>query len=542
MRIMCANLSYTYPEQSAPVFEDVSFSLSDDSRLGVIGPNGSGKTTLLGLLTGKLVPTSGTLFRFLAGCAVAHIALDPGDRRLVSASALSAWRPELGETWQIMQEEPDSHAGAEAAAAFSAAGGYAVLAEVQRTLEQYEITEELWNRATSSLSTGERLWLRVAEATLSGARLLLLDEPTSHLDIRKRAELATMLQGMDRPYVVVSHDRRFLDLVCTQILELSRGHGRLYAGGYTDYMAAVRAQEGHDQDVYDTQTRKVRQLKRAIGGIREQAGRIETLAYRTSSGFFSHKAARMEKRARAMRRQLERSLAEAEEAKPFVEKKRVFAIDAIPRGGILASLEAVSATAGGRVLFRDLSMTIRGGDHWCVLGPNGAGKSTLLNVLLGTRKPDTGKAARSPSANIGFVPQHVALLHGDDRPIDLVRSTGGIGKEDARTLLGTLGIEDDQAFQPVGTLSAGQQKRVFIARIIAGAPDLLVIDELEGNLAIDAVVQLEQALSAFRGALVMVTHDAALARAVGREFLTLDGRGGWSRDTFPTGELPVEPH
>lgn len=542
MQITCSNLSYTYPDQSSPVFEDVSFSLSDDSRLGIIGPNGSGKTTLLGLLTGRLVPTSGALSRSLAGCAVAHIALDPGDTRLVRTSALSAYRPELGDTWQIMQEKPDSHVGTEAAAIFSAGGGYTVLAEVQRILGRYEIPEELWNRATSSLSTGERLWLRVAEATLSGARLLLLDEPTSHLDIRKRAQLAAMLQGLDRPYVVVSHDRRFLDLVCTQILELSRGHGHLYTGGYTDYMTAVRAQEEHDQSVYDVQARKVRQLRKAIGGIREQAGRIEALAYKTSSGFFSHKAARMEKRARAMRRQLERSLAEAEEAKPFIEKKRVFAIDTLPRGGILASLEAVSVTAGGRILFRDLSMTVRGGEHWCVLGPNGAGKSTLLSILLGTRIPDAGKAARSPSANIGFIPQHITLLHSDDRPIDLVRSTSGVGNEDARILLGTLGIEDDQAFQPVGTLSAGQQKRVFIARIIAEAPDLLVIDELEGNLAIDAVVRLEQALSAFSGALVMVTHDAALAQAVGREFLTLDGRGGWSRDAFPTGEWFDKPH
>ena len=130
------------------------------------------------------------------------------------------------------------------------------------------------------------------------------------------------------------------------------------------------------------------------------------------------------------------------------------------------------------------------------------------------------------------MPQQIVLDHGEQLPIDLVREAGGIGSEDARILLGTLGIEDDQVFQPVGLLSAGQQKRVFIARLVAARPDLLVIDELEGNLAIDAVTLLEQALSRFTGALVMVTHDAALALAVGQQFISLDGTGGWSQENL----------
>jgi ATPase subunit of ABC transporter with duplicated ATPase domains len=188
--------------------------------------------------------------------------------------------------------------------------------------------------------------------------------------------------------------------------------------------------------------------------------------------------------------------------------------------------------AGDRVLFHDLSITIRGGEHWCILGPNGAGKSTLLSILLGERQPDSGAASMARSIKVGYVPQQVTLTHGDELPIDLVRSASGLTRENARVLLGTLGIEDDQVFQPISQLSAGQQKRAFIAHIVAGAPDLLVIDELEGNLAIDAVVQLERALSEFSGALIMVTHDIALAQAVGEQFLTLDGQGGWSRENM----------
>jgi ATPase subunit of ABC transporter with duplicated ATPase domains len=533
MQITCTDLSFSYPEQATPLFDGVTFSISDGCRLGIIGPNGSGKSTLLGLLTGRLQPTAGTVGRSRPTPRIALIEMDEGDNKPVVASALAVRDPRLAHSWEVMQADAGSDSALEAAAAFAAADGYVVLAETQRTLAQTGVSDRLWGHTVASLSVGERLWLRVAEATLAGADLLLLDEPTSHLDIRKRAELAVTLQDLDRPYVVVSHDRRFLDLVCTQVLELTHGHGRLYAGGYTQYVATMRAQEEHDRDIYTVQTRKVRQLKQAIGASRQHAANIELLAHKSSFIGKTHYgaiAARLEKRAKAMRRQLERSLAEAQAAKPFIEKKRTFAIDGTTRGGILASFESVSAMAGDRILFRNLSLTVRGGEHWCILGPNGAGKSTLLSILLGKRQPDSGAASMARSIKVGYVPQQVTLTHGDELPIDLVRSASGLTREDARVLLGTLGIEDDQVFQPMSQLSAGQQKRAFIAQIVAGAPDLLVIDELEGNLAIDALTLLEQALSRFTGALVMVTHDAALAHAVGQQFIALDGKGSWSQD------------
>ncbi len=537
MQITCTNLSFSYPNQTTPLFDVVSFSISDGSRLGIIGPNGSGKSTLLGLLTGRLQPASGSISRSPPAPRIALIEMDTGNSWLVMTSALAVRSPLLGRAWSVMQSDSDANSTAEAAAEFAAEGGYAVLADVQRALAGAGLPQELWNHTVASLSVGERLWLRVAEALLARADLLILDEPTSHLDIQKRAELAVMLQDLDLPYVVVSHDRHFLDLVSTQVLELTRGRARLYTGGYTTYMATVKAEEKHDRDIYAVQTRKVMQLKKAIGRVKGQAGSIEALAYKSSSGFFSHKAAKMEKHAKAMRTRLERSLAEATAAKPFIEKKRNYVLEGSPHGGILVSLVRVTALAGNRMLFRDLSLTIRGGEHWCILGPNGAGKSKLLQIVIGQRQPDTGNVMLSPSVKVGFVPQQIALEHGEDIPIDLVRQTSGIGSEDARMLLGTLGIESDQVFQPMQQLSIGQQKCVFIARLVAARPDLLVIDELEGNLAIDAVMLMEQALLQFTGALVMVTHDVALARAVGQQFVSLNGTGGWSQENlFADGE------
>ena len=370
-----------------------------------------------------------------------------------------------------MQSDSGADSTGEAAVEFASQGGYAALTEVQHVLTGAGLPQELWGHTVASLSVGERLWLRVAEALIADADLLILDEPTSHLDIQKRAQLAAMLQELDQPYVVVSHDRHFLDLVCTQVLELTRGHARLYAGGYTEYVAAIRAQEEHDRDIYAVQTRKVKQLKKSIGGIKEQAGGIEALAYKSRSGFFSHKAAKMEKRAKAMRTQLERSLAEAQAAKPFIEKKRTYVLEGSTRGGILVSLVRVTASFGEHVA---VPRPVADRPRWRALVPAGAKRGGQVHTApdhrreCGSRMPVT--VTLSPSIKVGFVPQQIVLDHGDELPIDLVRA--GERHRPVRThacCSGRWASKTTRSSSRSALLSAGQQKRVFIARLVAGA-------------------------------------------------------------------------
>ena len=529
MLISCTGVAFSYPDRSIPLFTNLTITLSDDARLGVIGANGSGKSTLLRLFAGELQPTAGTITKRTPAPSMRLVSLDPGDSRTVIESALAAIDPRLAATHALLQSQGKDAAAA--AAEFASLDGYAVLACVQRTLTQARLGEPTWKQATEVLSVGERLWLRITEALLASCDLLLLDEPTSHLDIRWRADLAAMLQDLDTPYAVVSHDRHFLDLVCTQVLQLQRGTARLFAGGYSASRATLAAEEEHDRDVYTQQTRKVKQLTRAMGTVKSHAAMIEAKAYRTSSGFFSHKAAKMERRAAALRGQLQRSLAEAKTAQPFVEKQRHYALPSSECAGVLVSLVRVSVPVGTSILFRHLSMTVRAGEHWCILGPNGAGKSTLVDVLSGKRAPTSGEVVLSPSVRIAVAPQQAALACGDSLPIDLVCQAGSCSQQDARILLGTLGLGDNFIVQPMRLLSAGQQKRVLIATLVAERPGLLVIDELEGGLDLDALMAMQQALATFRGALVMVTHDAVLAQSIGGHFITLDGTGGWSMDS-----------
>ncbi|MFZ2412945.1 MAG: ATP-binding cassette domain-containing protein, partial [Candidatus Cryosericum sp.] len=207
MQITCTDLTFSYPEQAISVFEGVTFSIADGSRLGIIGPNGSGKSTLLGLLTGRLQPTAGIIGRSRPTPRIALIEIESGDSQQVMASALATRDPLLGAAWSIMQSDSGADSTGEAAVEFASQGGYAALTEVQHVLAGAGLPQELWGHTVASLSVGERLWLRVAEALIADADLLILDEPTSHLDIQKRAQLAAMLQELDQPYIVVSHDR-----------------------------------------------------------------------------------------------------------------------------------------------------------------------------------------------------------------------------------------------------------------------------------------------------------------------------------------------
>src|SRR5688572_5536838 len=482
--LSCAAVSKAYGTRS--LFEELSFGLFEGDRVGLVGPNGSGKSTLLKILAGLETPDRGTR-SLRGGTRVGYVPQDP----VFTAGHLVE----------------DVVAAAVADADEVDRPGRIALALGRAGLDD--------GRApVDTLSGGWRKRLAIVRELAAAPDVLLMDEPTNHLDVEGILWLEEVLKDEARAFLVVSHDRYFLEHVTTRMLELNRAFpGGLFAsdGRYSDFLARrddfLRGQAAYEESLANTVRREIEWLRRgakarstkAKGRIKEAGRLIEELE---------------DTRARA---------AKATAGIDFTSSQR--------RTRRLLVARGVSKSLGGRLLVRGLSLTITPGTRVGLMGPNGSGKTTLLNVLAGTQPPDEGDVDHADGLRLvrfeqdrpGLDPTQSlrrALAPEGDSVIFQGRSVH-VASWAKRFL-----FRPEQLEVPVGRLSGGEQARIHIARLMREPADVLILDEPTNDLDIPTLEVLEDSLAEFEGGLVLVTHDRFMLDRVSTVILALDGEGG----------------
>ncbi|MFJ5095747.1 ABC-F family ATP-binding cassette domain-containing protein [Streptomyces sp. NPDC088557] len=502
------------------LLDQASLSVRPGERIGIVGENGAGKSTLLRVLAGTELPDSGTV-TVLADGGMRLLAqlpeLPPGATVDDAVDTALAELRSMEGRLRILEEGLEGAGEAELdrygalLTAFEACGGYEADARVDKALHGLGLARVGRERRLGSLSGGERARLGIACAVAAGPEVLLLDEPTNHLDASALDWLEGALLAHRGTVVAVSHDRAFLERVATAIVEVDADRRALvrYGDGYTGYRAAREAARRRWEEAHEGWCEEVRALRVSVSttarGVAPGRGMKDNnkMAFDRAAGRVQASVAGRVRNARERLRRLHEAPVPAPPP-PLTFTARPTAVAA---EGALVTLTGV------RVADRLVvdALTLGAGDRLLVHGDNGAGKSTLLRVLAGTERPDTGEVLRTGS--VGRLGQDATVRHPEERLLASFGRGLGLPEDERAELLLSYGLfRPAELDVPVGGLSAGQLRRLELARVLSRPADLLLLDEPGNHLAPGLVEELEEALEQWRGALVVVSHDRALRR------------------------------
>lgn len=497
-----------------PVLDGVTFDIQAGDRCVLLGPNGSGKSTLLKILTAEIEADAGTVNyhpqvqigylqqhpQFASGQTVWEIAEETlGDlKRLAeeaetTASQLSLCdddvaREQLSDRYDSLQQQIHQR------------DGYRLDYKIQRVLDGLGFDRSTHQQPVEQLSGGQRNRLMLAQLLLTEPDLMLLDEPSNHLDLEATQWLENYLQQSRQAFIIVSHDRYLLDRVGARTFELCHGTVETYSGNYSAYQQQKKERLLVQQRTYDRQQAEI--------------AKLEDFVRRHHHG---QKHAQAEDR----RKKLERI--EPVALPRTISSPTMFFPKADRSGDIVLRIEHL-AKAYDQPLFEDLTFDVLRGEKWGLLGPNGCGKTTLLRCLLGQCEPDQGGIVTGTGVKVGYFDQKLECLHPDELVVDAVRPDHKeFVEQQRRDLLARFGIQGDMVFQRVSELSGGERNRVALARLAATDSNLLVFDEPTNHLDLWAREALENCLREFDGTVVLVSHDRYFLNRVVDHMLVVQG-------------------
>ena len=497
--IGCSKISLNFGEKC--VLDNVSFSLEEGDKLGVVGVNGAGKTTLIKILTGERSPDTGEVFvsqKATVGYLDQYATLESD--KTVYEEMLSNFSNLLRMEQTLADLELDMKLGKKDAVSLSEAytrlseeyrnlGGYEFRSRTTSMLKKMGFGENMFNLPVSSLSGGQKTSLSLVGLLLQSPSVLILDEPTNHLDIDSLRWLEGYLSGINSTVIVISHDRYFLDKVTTHTLDIENTHATLYRGNYTVFAEKKEKDREIYRRHYENQQKEIARQEAFIEQQRRWNREKNIIA--------------AESRLKALERM------EKLDAPDTLPAGINFSFgEAIRSGNDVLKVTSLSKAFDEKTLFSDLSFEVNRCDRFFILGKNGCGKSTLLKILAEKLYADRGEFTFGTNVKLGYYDQEYQGLNPDNTVLDeLWDEYGEKSMTEIRSALALFRFVEDDVFKKVSVLSGGEKARLTLAKLMLSKVNLLLLDEPANHLDIASRETLEDAVSKFGGTVIAVSHD-----------------------------------
>lgn len=518
------------------LFIEASAALQKGEKIGLVGPNGAGKTTLFRMISGREIPDEGQV-SLDRGISIGYFSQDVGEMSGRSAVAevmdgagpVSEVAAELRELEAAMAD-PDKademdHIIArygEVQHRFEELDGYALDGRAREALSGLGFSQEMMDGDVGKLSGGWKMRVALARILLMRPDVMLLDEPSNHLDLESLIWLEQFLKGYEGALLMTSHDREFINRIINKVVEIDGGQLTSYSGNY-EFYEQQRALSDKQQQA---------QFERQQAMLAKEIKFIERFKARASH------AAQVQSRVK--------KLDKIERVEPPRRRQTVaFEFQPAPRSGEdVASLKNVHKAYGSKRIYDGLDFTIRRKERWCVMGINGAGKSTLLKLVAGSTEPDNGAVTVGGSVKMGYFAQHAMDLLDGERTVfqSLEDAFPQAGQGSLRALAGCFGFSGDDVEKKCRVLSGGEKARLVMAKMLFDPPNFLVLDEPTNHLDLATKEMLINALSEFEGTMLFVSHDRHFLAALSNRVLELtpDGihqyGGGYTEYVARTGQ------
>ena len=500
------------------VLRGASLQVNPGEHVGLVGRNGAGKTTVFRMVSGEESPVNGDVVKakgLKLGLLAQHVHFEAGstvhEAALAAFGRLQQIEHEMHELEHRMADAPDDldavlERYSDLQHEFEREGGFEYAARAESILQGLGFDKETWSLPTENLSGGQQNRLGLARLLLAEPDVLLLDEPTNHLDVNAVEWLEEFLQTYNSAYVVISHDRYFLDRISNRIIEIEHGRAVSYTGNYSDYLVEREERREIQQRAYENQ---------------------QHLIAKTEEFIRRNLAGQKTKQAKSRRTMLQR-MERLDAVRPDVPQGD-FRLKEVERAGTQV-LTVLDATIGypGRVLAKDIAFSLRRGECLGIIGPNGSGKTTFLKTILKKIEPIAGEVKWGTKVQVGYYAQQLDDL--DDRN-EIIMELRRVAPSSAtsgelRSFLAKFLFTGDDVYKKVIDLSGGEKGRLALAKLIYSRVNVLVLDEPTNHLDIPSREALEEALDSYDGTIVTISHDRFFLDRIATQILALDGEGG----------------